>query len=440
MARTLIQNVSGYPLTLPFPYRGSLQAGASIVVSDDAATVMEYLGGERAVLNLWAIAEVAAGNQLSAAAIAPNDAGGERLVNLAEPVADTDAATKLYVDTHAGPGGGVQSVTAPFGSPIMVDNADPQNPSVYIDQGAIGISAAQVSGLGTAALVNVPVSGDASATEAVLGNDTRLLAALVPSPAGTYANASVTVDDAGRVTSASAGLGAFCPYDVSFFTPGVYLASEKLIEYVAVRDFALATPSSWAARLGIAPSYALLQILVKLNGLNVAVIDFNIGSQSPTQVVPLALYPLNIAVNDVISVHTDLATGGGSLSMSMKGSVNVAALAPYDFMTFKVGEVAAGEFIALWVLDRDVTLQSLQTFARAVCYTPPTNPVTFPIFHSLFGQVGVLTVDTGGACSFIDSIALPAGMPTGSFLYIAHGGGGTYGVGNLTISLKGEAA
>lgn len=76
---------------------------------------------------------------------------------------------------------GAQGITGPTGSagvasvvsPIT-DTGTPGSAIIGINQSLISIANTQVTGLGTASTKNIPVTGDASATEVVYGSDTRL--------------------------------------------------------------------------------------------------------------------------------------------------------------------------------------------------------------------------------------------------------------------------
>jgi len=110
MARTLIQNTSGLPVTLPLPYSTILPAGASVVVADDVATVSDALFTSVGMASVLTLSQVPAGNPLGPVPPVPS-MGGQKLTNLGTPTSAGDAATKDYVDTHGG-GGGTGTVTS----------------------------------------------------------------------------------------------------------------------------------------------------------------------------------------------------------------------------------------------------------------------------------------------------------------------------------------
>jgi hypothetical protein len=121
---------------------------------------------------------------------------------------------------------------------------------------AIAIANTAVSGLGTASTKDIPATGNASTSQVVYGTDTRLtdsrtpsgsasgdltgtypsptLAALSPSPAGTYGSATavpaITVDAKGRVTSVTSTSIAISASQVTSGLSGTYapLASPSL--------------------------------------------------------------------------------------------------------------------------------------------------------------------------------------------------------------------
>lgn len=110
MARTLIQNISGSPITLPLPYSVVLPSGGGAVVADTVATVAAAVFVVPGMESMLALSEVASGNPTSG--VPPTiGMGGQKLTGLGTPTSASDAATKDYVDTHGG-GGGVTSVSA----------------------------------------------------------------------------------------------------------------------------------------------------------------------------------------------------------------------------------------------------------------------------------------------------------------------------------------
>jgi hypothetical protein len=149
MARTLIRNISGDDLTLPLPYTGVLGGGEATVVADTPEQVIAFFGGWENIRNIWSVDAVSDGNPLGpyqrvTAALnisqaleklnVPLSVNGQKINNLGTPVAGSDAATKNYVDTHGGGGGGV---TALSGSVLPPDGAGPFTPGT-----PVGISTA----------------------------------------------------------------------------------------------------------------------------------------------------------------------------------------------------------------------------------------------------------------------------------------------------------
>jgi len=186
MSKTLIRNNSQSPITLPPPYTGIIAPGDSVVLDEAPSVVAEKIGIIPELVNYLIVTQVPAsqpndGHTRDAAAegiadalsalTVPLDLNGQRIVNVADPVDPQDAATKQYVDIHAGGGSGtvqqVNSGTGLLGGPILVS-------------GTLSVD------FGTAA---------GKVTE---GNDTRLNA--VPSVAG-----GVVYDTGSGYTKTAAG-------------------------------------------------------------------------------------------------------------------------------------------------------------------------------------------------------------------------------------------
>lgn len=114
MARTLIQNISGTPLTLPLPYSVVLPPSGAVVVSDTIPVVEGHLYVLPGMNYNISLTDVPEGN--SVGLVPPVvSMGGQKLTGLGTPTAGTDAATKAYVDSTAGGTGTVTSITAGTG-------------------------------------------------------------------------------------------------------------------------------------------------------------------------------------------------------------------------------------------------------------------------------------------------------------------------------------
>ena len=178
--------------------------------------------------NSLAIGTVSSG--ASASATITGTAPSQTL-NLVLPKGDTGATGA----TGAAGSSGVVSVTAP-----ITNSGTSSAANIGINQAALSIANTQVSGLGTASTKDVAASGNASTSQVVKGDDTRLSDSRTPSGSaggdlnGTYPNPTltavgtagtytkVTTDSKGRVTSGTTLVATDIPnLDTSKLTSGV---------------------------------------------------------------------------------------------------------------------------------------------------------------------------------------------------------------------------
>jgi len=139
MSKTLIRNNSQSPITLPPPYTGIVAPGDSVVLDEAPSIVAEKIGIIPELINYLIVTQVPAsqpndGHTRADAAqgivdalsqlTVPLDMNGQKIINLDDPTDPQDAATKQYVDLHAGGGSGtvqqVNSGTGLLGGPILV--------------------------------------------------------------------------------------------------------------------------------------------------------------------------------------------------------------------------------------------------------------------------------------------------------------------------------
>lgn len=121
--KALIRNLTGNPISLPAPYAGVIAGGGGTVIDIGASTpdafaaqYIDLFGGPNVVsisempgespIGQITPASTASGIATAlAASTAAVSVNGQKITNLGAPTANTDAATKLYVDTHGGGGG-----------------------------------------------------------------------------------------------------------------------------------------------------------------------------------------------------------------------------------------------------------------------------------------------------------------------------------------------
>ena len=139
MSKTLLRNTSSSAITLPPPYTGIIAPGDAVVLDESPSVVAEKIGIVPELISFLTVTQVpdaqppdghtrASAAEGIADALAnleiPLDLNGQRIVNVANPIAAQDVATKQYVDIHAGGGSGtvqqVNSGTGLLGGPILV--------------------------------------------------------------------------------------------------------------------------------------------------------------------------------------------------------------------------------------------------------------------------------------------------------------------------------
>lgn len=122
---------------------------------------------------------------------------------------------------------------------------NPGTLTVGIDEEGIQIASNQVSGLGSAALRNVPTSGDAAANQVVLGNDSRLLSSAAHMPFG------IVTDVSGHylVSMGSGVVNQILPLYRPLFVP-MWLSDSAQVDRIAV-EVATSASANGLVRLGI---------------------------------------------------------------------------------------------------------------------------------------------------------------------------------------------
>lgn len=107
---TLVTNVSGFPIALPFPYYGMIEAGGSATLQEDVATIIRWFGGVSVVrdsLNFYQLRQNLPSDRPKVVIKTENIADRsvtQIKLNLTTPVLPLDAATKAYVDAAIGGG------------------------------------------------------------------------------------------------------------------------------------------------------------------------------------------------------------------------------------------------------------------------------------------------------------------------------------------------
>lgn len=107
---TLVTNISGFPVALPFPYYGIIEAGGSATLSEDVATIIKWFGGVSVVensLSFYQLRQNVPSDRPKVVIKTENiqDHSVTQIkLALTTPVNALDAATKAYVDAAIGGG------------------------------------------------------------------------------------------------------------------------------------------------------------------------------------------------------------------------------------------------------------------------------------------------------------------------------------------------
>ena len=107
---TLVTNISGFPVALPFPYYGIIEAGGSATLIEDVATIIRWFGGVTVVehsLSFFQLKQNLPSDRPKVVIKTENikDRSVTQIkLNLTTPVLPLDAATKAYVDAAIGGG------------------------------------------------------------------------------------------------------------------------------------------------------------------------------------------------------------------------------------------------------------------------------------------------------------------------------------------------
>jgi hypothetical protein len=202
-------------------------------------------------------------------------------------VYDDTAGTVTITASGGGGGGGLDDagVAALFATTSATREAFEDRLAAILTAGSnvsisyndsTGAVTVAVTGLGTAAALDVAPSGNASATQVVKGNDSRLSDARTPSAHG-HATSEVTGLDAALAGKAATGhTHATTAVPIPFSTSGelaVATGAMGVPWYGGAR-----TLQRLAARVGTAPTGAALVLALKKNGATVATLSVAAGS------------------------------------------------------------------------------------------------------------------------------------------------------------------
>jgi hypothetical protein len=141
-----------------------------------------------------------------------------------------------------------QYTGSPVYPPINAESPITYNGSTFtvgLNESDVYISAGQVSGLGTSAIRNVAVSGDASANEVVLGNDSRLASSSSHMPFG------IVTDVSGQylVSMGSGVVNQILPTYRPLFVP-MFMSDSAHVDRIAI-EVASSASENGVVRLGI---------------------------------------------------------------------------------------------------------------------------------------------------------------------------------------------
>jgi hypothetical protein len=234
-------------------------------------------------------------------------------------------------------------LSAYSGAPVTVIQTEinAQSPLQYnsitknlsINQSLINVSSSQVSGLGTAATRNIPVSGNASANEVVLGNDSRLFSSTSQMPFGVNTGIS-----GHYLVSVGTGVVNQLIPEYSIFYVPLWISGAAQVNLIAI-EVASSANANGTARIGLYSVGSnglpgiLLQDAGSVNtstvGIKQAVISQNISGLVYAAVVAQSGNAIVKSFLNTIQAYPSPTTGATSASkLSLSSTAQVFGALP----------------------------------------------------------------------------------------------------------------
>ncbi len=430
MAKTLLRNNSQSPISLPPPYTGILAPGEAFVIDDSPANVIAALRIVPELINYLIVTQVPnsqqpdpVGKEQAAAQIAaalselsqPLDLNGQRIINLADPIGPQDAATKQYVDAHAGGGGTITSVTGT--APVAVSGSAGPVATVSLNTTAdFAVSAG-----------NLDLSTTVGPAAGAYGNSgTALTESMMP---------VFSVDAKGRLT----GVNEF-PVNIGGTTAKVYVDSGDANTLAAAEAYAqsLAYGIATKAPAHVATTVALpaynvsgdyLTLTGAVNGAFPLIDGETVNINTERVLVKDEAGAL--APNNGLYILTDAGSGATPWVLTRTSDANTGATLCGSLVTVQTGAANAG---TVWIFAAnpstftlgispagDVEWTSLQ-----VAEATPATPGTIQLAGGLGGT---------GTTATAPKLDVSSGSVGSGTLPANHGGTGqdTYAQGDLLV-------